>query len=91
MRERWYWLDWLRVLAMGTIFLYHSSRPFLPPVFPFFGELLTLRIRNIDFDSCGTHWTCEGRCCKKDAEIGLVNPVGPEYGAPKPFVDLPLQ
>jgi glucan biosynthesis protein C len=26
--ERWYWLDWLRVLAMGTIFLFHSSRPF---------------------------------------------------------------
>jgi glucan biosynthesis protein C len=25
---RWYWLDWLRVLAMGTIFLFHSSRPF---------------------------------------------------------------
>ena len=29
--ERWYWLDWLRVLAMGTIFLFHSSRPFAPP------------------------------------------------------------
>jgi glucan biosynthesis protein C len=28
MPERWYWLDWLRVLAMGTIFLFHSSRPF---------------------------------------------------------------
>ncbi|MGA2238860.1 MAG: acyltransferase family protein [Candidatus Bathyarchaeia archaeon] len=28
MRERWYWLDWLRVLAMGTIFLFHSSAPF---------------------------------------------------------------
>lgn len=28
--ERWYWLDWLRVLAMGTIFLYHSGRPFVP-------------------------------------------------------------
>jgi surface polysaccharide O-acyltransferase-like enzyme len=28
MSERWYWLDWLRVLAMGTIFLFHSSRPF---------------------------------------------------------------
>jgi glucan biosynthesis protein C len=28
MLERWYWLDWLRVLAMGTIFLFHSSRPF---------------------------------------------------------------
>jgi hypothetical protein len=26
-----YWLDWLRVLAMGTIFLFHSSRPFAPP------------------------------------------------------------
>jgi hypothetical protein len=31
--ERWYWLDWLRVLAMGTIFLYHSGRPFVL-VFP---------------------------------------------------------
>jgi len=29
--ERRYWLDWLRVLAMGTIFLFHSSRPFAPP------------------------------------------------------------
>ena len=28
MSERWYWLDWLRVLAMGTIFLFHSSAPF---------------------------------------------------------------
>ncbi|MFX0094765.1 MAG: acyltransferase family protein [Candidatus Hodarchaeota archaeon] len=28
-RERWYWLDWLRVLAMGTIFLYHCGRPFI--------------------------------------------------------------
>jgi glucan biosynthesis protein C len=28
MSVRWYWLDWLRVLAMGTIFLFHSSRPF---------------------------------------------------------------
>lgn len=27
--ERWYWLDWLRVLAMGTIFLYHSGMPFV--------------------------------------------------------------
>jgi len=27
--ERWYWLDWLRVLAMGTIFLYHCGRPFI--------------------------------------------------------------
>lgn len=26
---RWYWLDWLRVLAMGTIFLFHSGRPFV--------------------------------------------------------------
>jgi hypothetical protein len=25
---RWFWLDWLRVLAMGTIFLFHSSRAF---------------------------------------------------------------
>jgi glucan biosynthesis protein C len=32
MPERWYWLDWLRVLAMGTIFLFHSSRPFV--IFP---------------------------------------------------------
>ncbi len=27
--ERWYWLDWLRILAMGTIFLYHCGRPFI--------------------------------------------------------------
>ena len=27
---RWYWLDWLRVLAMATIYLYHSGRPFVP-------------------------------------------------------------
>ncbi len=32
MPERLYWLDWLRVLAMGTIFLFHSSRPFI--IFP---------------------------------------------------------
>jgi glucan biosynthesis protein C len=29
MSQRSYWLDWLRVLAMGTIFLYHSGRPFI--------------------------------------------------------------
>ncbi len=29
MSERWYWLDWLRVLAMGTVFLYHSGMPFV--------------------------------------------------------------
>jgi glucan biosynthesis protein C len=29
MFERWYWLDWLRVLAMGTVFLYHSGMPFV--------------------------------------------------------------
>ncbi len=28
---RWLWLDWVRVLAMGIIFLFHSSRPFAPP------------------------------------------------------------
>ncbi len=28
---RWLWLDWVRVLAMGMIFLFHSSRPFAPP------------------------------------------------------------
>jgi glucan biosynthesis protein C len=28
---RWFWLDWLRIIAMGTIFLFHSSRPFAPP------------------------------------------------------------
>ena len=28
---RWFWLDWLRIMAMGTIFLFHSSRPFAPP------------------------------------------------------------
>jgi len=26
--ERWYWLDWLRVFAIGAIFLFHSSAPF---------------------------------------------------------------
>jgi glucan biosynthesis protein C len=31
MIERSYWLDWLRVLAMGMLFLFHSSRPFAPP------------------------------------------------------------
>jgi glucan biosynthesis protein C len=31
MVERSYWLDWLRVLAMGILFLFHSSRPFAPP------------------------------------------------------------
>ena len=31
--ERRYWLDWLRVLVMGTIFLFHSGRPFVV-VFP---------------------------------------------------------
>jgi len=29
MSERWYWLDWLRVLAMGIVFLYHSGMPFV--------------------------------------------------------------
>ena len=29
MPERWHWLDWLRVLAMGTVFLYHSGMPFV--------------------------------------------------------------
>jgi glucan biosynthesis protein C len=28
---RSYWLDWVRVLAMGMLFLFHSSRPFAPP------------------------------------------------------------
>jgi len=28
---RWFWIDWLRVIAMGTLFLFHSSRPFAPP------------------------------------------------------------
>jgi surface polysaccharide O-acyltransferase-like enzyme len=28
LKQRQYWLDWLRVLAMGTIFLYHSGLPF---------------------------------------------------------------
>jgi glucan biosynthesis protein C len=28
---RMLWLDWVRVLAMGMIFLFHSSRPFAPP------------------------------------------------------------
>jgi glucan biosynthesis protein C len=32
MSVRWHWLDWLRVFAMGTIFLFHSSRPFV--IFP---------------------------------------------------------
>jgi glucan biosynthesis protein C len=27
-RERWYWLDWLRVLSIGAIFLFHSSASF---------------------------------------------------------------
>jgi len=27
--ERWYWLDWLRVLAIGLVFLYHSGMPFV--------------------------------------------------------------
>ncbi len=29
MSERWYWLDWLRVISMGAIFLYHSGMPFV--------------------------------------------------------------
>ena len=28
LKQRQYWLDWLRVLAMGMIFLYHSGLPF---------------------------------------------------------------
>ena len=28
MSERWYWLDWLRVVAIGAIFLFHSSAAF---------------------------------------------------------------
>ncbi|MCE8426378.1 MAG: acyltransferase family protein [Candidatus Methanoperedens sp.] len=31
MSARMFWLDWVRVLAMGVIFLFHSSRPFAPP------------------------------------------------------------
>jgi surface polysaccharide O-acyltransferase-like enzyme len=27
--ERWFWLDWLRVLAIGLVFLYHSGMPFM--------------------------------------------------------------
>ena len=27
--ERWFWLDWLRVLAIGLVFLYHSGMPFI--------------------------------------------------------------
>jgi len=27
--ERWYWLDWLRVLSIGAVFLYHSGMPFV--------------------------------------------------------------
>jgi surface polysaccharide O-acyltransferase-like enzyme len=27
--ERWFWLDWLRVLAIGLVFLYHSGMPFV--------------------------------------------------------------
>jgi hypothetical protein len=32
MSARMLWLDWVRVLAMGIIFLFHSSRPFV--IFP---------------------------------------------------------
>jgi glucan biosynthesis protein C len=42
MSERWYWLDWLRVLAMGTIFLFHSSRPFAPPPWHVMNSTLNL-------------------------------------------------
>jgi len=27
--ERWFWLDWLRVVAIGLVFLYHSGMPFM--------------------------------------------------------------
>ncbi len=27
--ERWFWLDWLRVLAIGLVFLYHCGMPFV--------------------------------------------------------------
>lgn len=29
MSERWFWLDWLRVLAIGLVFLYHCGMPFM--------------------------------------------------------------
>jgi heme/copper-type cytochrome/quinol oxidase subunit 2 len=27
--ERWFWLDWLRVLSIGLVFLYHCGMPFV--------------------------------------------------------------
>ena len=39
---RWFWLDWLRVLAMGTIFLFHSSRAFAPPAWHVMNSSLDL-------------------------------------------------
>ncbi len=39
---RWLWLDWVRVLAMGMIFLFHSSRPFAPPSWHIMNQTLSL-------------------------------------------------
>ena len=27
--ERWFWLDWIRVLSIGAVFLFHSGMPFV--------------------------------------------------------------
>ncbi len=42
MSARMFWLDWVRVLAMGMIFLFHSSRPFAPPSWHIMNPTLSL-------------------------------------------------
>jgi glucan biosynthesis protein C len=39
---RMFWLDWVRVLAMGILFLFHSSRPFAPPSWHIMNPTLSL-------------------------------------------------
>jgi len=51
---RWFWLDWLRVIAMGTIFLFHSSRPFAPP--PWHVSNSTMDIGFTLFDAFISGW-----------------------------------
>ncbi len=42
MPARMLWLDWVRVLAMSMIFLFHSSRPFAPPSWHIMNPTLSL-------------------------------------------------
>ena len=69
---RWFWLDWLRVLAMGTIFLFHSSRPFAPPSWHVMNSSMDLWFTL--FDAFISGWI-----------MPLFCPCGPQYDNPGIF------